>query len=416
MTTGSGSVLLGLLRLPEFRRVWLAGMLTGIARWLEMLALGIYAFETTRSPFLVALLVIARMLPLALFGPFVGALADRMDPRRLLVGSMGLILLVAVTMFVLFLTEVAGYWHVAAAAFLAGSLWTTDMPLRRRILGDVAGADRLGPAMALDSATNNGTRMIGPLFGGLLFQMLGATGVYAVSAGLACLSLLLVLALLRDGGAAQARSRPVTSALTDLVAAVRFALATDDVRRILLVTVVFNVWGFPFTSMIPVIGRDDLGLASGWVGVLSALEGLGAFTGALLIAGFARPERFLQLYYFGTMAFLVLVFGVGVAPGVFMVGAMLACAGLGAAAFSTMQSTLTYLTAPPAMRGRMFGLLVLCIGSGLLGFSNVGLMAEWFGAAVAIRIIAVEGLIALLVVGLGWGSLRRPFAAPGAVP
>lgn len=414
MTVATGGVLLGLLRLPDYRRVWLAGLLTGIGRWLEMLALGIYAFEVTRSPFLVALLVIARMLPLALFGPFVGALADRMEPRRLLFASITAILLVAVTMLVLFLTGVAGYWHVAVAAFVSGALWTTDMPLRRRILGDVAGPGRLGPAMSLDSATNNGTRMLGPLFGGLLYQALGAAGVYAVTGGLCAVALLLAAALLpKAASGGEAPARPATSALTDLLAAVRFAISDNDVRRILLVTVVFNIWGFPFTSMIPVIGRDDLGLASGWVGGMAALEGAGALIGALSIATWSNPGQFLRLYYFGTAVYLALVFAVGVAPGVAGVGLALFATGLAAAAFSTMQSTLTYLTAPPAMRGRMFGLLVLCIGSGLIGFSNVGLMAEWFGATVAIRVIAVEGLVALALVGLGWGSLKRPFTPPG---
>jgi MFS family permease len=412
MTVATGGVLLGLLRLPDYRRVWLAGLLTGIGRWLEMLALGIYAFEVTRSPFLVALLVIARMLPLALFGPFVGALADRMDPRRLLFVSITLILLVAVVMLVLFLTGIAGYWHVAAAAFLSGALWTTDMPLRRRILGDVAGPARLGPAMALDSATNNGTRMLGPLVGGLLYQVLGAIGVYAVTAALCALALLLAAGLLPKA-AGPAPARPATSALTDLVAAVKYAVANDDVRRILLVTVVFNIWGFPFTSMIPVIGRDDLGLASGWVGGLAALEGAGAFVGAMAIATWSNPAQFLRLYYFGTAAHLLMVFATGVAPGVVPTGLALLVTGLAAAAFSTMQSTLIYLTAPPAMRGRMFGLLVLCIGTGLVGFSNVGLMAEWFGAKAAIRIIAIEGLVALCFVGFGWRSLRRPFTPPG---
>jgi MFS family permease len=415
MSMPTGGVLVGLLRIADYRRVWLAGILGGTGRWLEMLALGIYAFEVTASPFLVALLVILRMLPLSLCGPLVGALADRIDPRRFLMTSFALAAAVSAVMLALFLAGAAGYWHVAAAAFLSGVFWTTDMPLRRRILGDVAGPDRLGPAMALDSASNNGTRMLGPLLGGVLYQWLGATGIYAVNAVFFGLAMLLALRLLAPrGGPSEAPARPATSAMTDLLAAVRFALADRDVLRILAVTVVFNIWGFPFTSMIPVIGRDDLALASGWVGLLSAVEGGGAFLGAMTIAALAQPGQFYRLYYFGTMAYLACIVLVGAAPGVIAVGAALAATGLAGSAFSTMQSTLTYLTAPPAMRGRMFGLLVLCIGSGLVGYINVGLMAEWLGAARAIQVIAVEGLVALALVGLGWPALRRGFTRPGA--
>jgi fructose-specific phosphotransferase system IIC component len=68
---------------------------------------------------------------------------------------------------------------------------------------------------------------------------------------------------------------------------------------------------------------------------------------------------------------------------------------------------LIYSVAPPQMRGRLFGLLSICIGTGLIGFANIGLMGELFGGTVAIRIVAAEGLIPLLLVGLGWRRLRR---------
>jgi MFS family permease len=86
--------------------------------------------------------------------------------------------------------------------------------------------------------------------------------------------------------------------------------------------------------------------------------------------------------------------------------AVLFFVGLAGACFTTMQSTLIYSVAPPEMRGRLFGLLVICIGTGLIGFLNVGLMGEWFGGSAAIRIVAAEGLIPLLLVGIGWRQLR----------
>ena len=82
--------------------------------------------------------------------------------------------------------------------------------------------------------------------------------------------------------------------------------------------------------------------------------------------------------------------------------------GLASACFGTMQSTLVYATAPPAMRGRLFGLLVLCIGSGLLGFANIGWLGDLYGGAAAVRIVALEGLVPLVLVVLFW---RGAFAA-----
>jgi hypothetical protein len=204
-----------------------------------------------------------------------------------------------------------------------------------------------------------------------------------------------------------ARTDRPTKVLSDLLEAFAYALRDRDIRRILLVTVVYNVWGFPFVSMIPVIGGDELSLSAGWVGGLAALEGGGAFLGALAITVGFRNANFRGLYYFGALAYLLLIFLAGWMIEAFSMAAVLFCVGLAGACFTTMQSTLIYSVAPPQMRGRMFGLMVICIGTGLIGFLNVGLMGEWFGGSAAIRIVAAEGLIPLLLVGIGWRQLWR---------
>jgi MFS family permease len=394
----------------NYLRIWLMGGLAGASRWLEMLALGVYAVEVTGSPLLVALLMILRLAPLALFGVVIGTLADRADRKLVVIVSLVLVLALSVVMLALSWSGAVVYWHVAVAAFVSGMFWATDMPLRRRLIGDVAGAGRIAPAMSLDSATNNATRMVGPLLGGALYQWLGLSGVFGLNTVVYGLSLVLALGLMlnqdRDGdGAASARATP----LRDLADAVRYALRDKEFMRILAVTVVFNVWGFAFMSMIPVIGEAELGLAPGEIGALTSLEGVGAFLGAVAVAWLAGTSRlrFRRIYYFGTLAYLFLVFLVGWAPTVAATAGVLVAVGLAGACFSSMQSTLTYVVAPPAMRSRMFGLLAICIGAGVIGSVNVGLMAEFFGASAALQIIAVEGLIPLVLIGVGWRALRR---------
>lgn len=393
-----------LVRDPAFLRVWLVGVLSGIGRWLEMLVVGVFAVEATGSPFLVALLVILRMLPLAFLGPVVGAFADRLPPQLFLSLALFLAMLVSAIVSALFWLGIAEYWHVAVSVFVAGAIWTTDLPLRRRMMGDVAGPGRLAPAMSLDSASNNFTRMLGPLIGGVLYQWLGTGGAFALTVVLYGLCVVLLLTL-SPGAVSRAGAERAVRILGDLREAFRFAAQNPDILRILGVTVVFNIWGFPFAAMIPVIGADELGLSPGGIGLLAALEGAGAFAGALIIAVRARAIGYRRLYYFGTVGFLVLVFAAGWMPSAMPMSATLFCIGLCAAGFTTMQSTLIYAVAPPEMRGRLFGLLVLCIGTGLIGFSNIGLMGEWFGGTAAIRIVAVEGLVPLVLIGIGWREL-----------
>jgi MFS family permease len=399
--------LTGLLRDPAYLRVWLVGMFSGIARWLEMLVVGVYAFDTTGSPFLVALLVILRLLPLAVLGSVVGTFADRIAPRLVLTATMGAAMMVSTAVFLIFVAGLDQYWIVAVSSFVSGLVWTTDMPLRRRLIGDIAGMERLAPAMSLDSATNNATRMLGPLFGGLLFQWLGPSGAFALSAAMyaACVVLLLGLPAIVAGDAVK---REATRLLRDLQEVFGFIARDRDILRILLVTIVFNVWGFPFISMIPVVGRDVLALSAGWIGVLAGLEGGGAFVGALLIAIGMRTRNFRRLYYFGMLGYLVFAFLAGWMVSAAPMAVVLFFVGVMAAGFSTMQSTLIYSVAPPEMRGRLFGVLVICIGTGLIGFANIGLMGEWFGGSAAMRIVAAEGFIPLILIGVGWRQLWRP--------
>jgi MFS family permease len=289
MTTTAG--VRDLLRDTQFLRIWLVGIFSGVARWLEMLVAGVYAFDTTGSPFLVALLVILRMAPLVVLGSIVGTFADRLPPKLLLSLTMAGATVVSGTVFVLFLADYDSYWVVAFASFVSGLVWTTDMPLRRRVLGDIAGMERISVAMGLDAASNNGTRMLGPLLGGLIFQWLGAGGAYLLSAVLytACVGLLIFLSV-NTGQTLVTRAS--SRVLDDLRAGFAYVAHNRDVLRIMLVTIVFNLWGFPFLAMIPVVGRDELHISASLIGGLTAIEGGGAFFAALLIAARSRIPSF----------------------------------------------------------------------------------------------------------------------------
>ncbi len=416
MTAARG--LRDLLADATFLRIWLVGVFSGVARWLEMLVAGIYAYDTTGSPFLVALLVILRMAPLVVFGSVVGTLADRLSPRLFLCFTMLGGMLVSSVVFVLFITGEGAYWVVALATFASGLVWTTDMPLRRRLLGDVAGMARIAPAMSLDSATNNGTRMIGPFIGGILYQWVGPGGAFALSASLYALCLMLMLHVPAAVGRA-GDAKPASRILREFREGFSFVVRDRDILRIMLVTIVFNVWGFPFLSMIPVVGRDELVVSAGIIGGLSALEGAGGLIGALIIAMQVRIPSYRRLYFFGLLGYLILAFTAGWMPSTIPMGVVLFFVGLFASGFSTMQSTLIYSIAPPEMRSRLFGVLVICIGTGLIGFANIGLMGEWFGGSIAMRIVAAEGIVPLLLIGLGWKKLwarGRSDNTPARVP
>jgi len=384
--------------------IWGVGGLTGIVRWLQLLVMGVYTFETTGSPLLVSLIPILWMAPLALCGPLVGVYADRVNRRTFLLVGLALIFGLSVTMATIAFSGALTFLHVAVAAALSGLFWATDMPVRRRFMGDLAG-DSLSTAMSLDSATGNATRMAGPFLGGIMLQLFNMTGVFILSSVLFAACFLLVLTI-RSPGRRETGTR-APAFLSDLLAGIRFVSSDANLRRIFAVTIIFNLFGFPFTSMVPVLGRAQLDLSAVLVGLLSSMEGLGAFLGATMVAIFARPAYFQLIYVGGTTAYLcmlgylsVLTFVAGGPLHSFLAtSATLVVIGTCSACFAAMQSTLTYLGAPPALRSRVLGVLTLCIGTGPLGFFNIGIMAEAFGVPTALGVSALEGL---LVLGVLW--------------
>ena len=128
------------------------------------------------------------------------------------------------------------------------------------------------------------------------------------------------------------------------------------------VTVIYNVFGWPFTSMVPVIGQDHLQLGPEGIGVLASMDGIGAFVGAVLMAAFCKPAFYRRAYVGGVLLYMVMLTAFALIPLPAIAGSALLFTGLGGAGFSIMQATLVYLSSPPEMRSRMLGVLSVCIG------------------------------------------------------
>ena len=396
-----------LFKNQQFLTIWIVGILVSIVRWLEFLAVGIFAYDATSSAFLVAILALLRFLPLALFGSIIGALSDLMDSSRLLRFGLTMAGFFSFIMTCLFVANLANYWHVAVAVFLSGMFWASDQPLRRKLIGEIAGIERVAQAMATDTATSNGTRVIGPLIGGLVYQWIGCVGVFFISTVFYGLALFLMLRFQGPATTASVGTRiNIASPLVGAWQAILYALNNREISCILGITVIYNIWGFPMLSMVPVIGKEELGLEPGMVGAISALEGGCALVGSLLVARFIQPKHYRKLSFFGVCALLIIIFTMGILPGFITLILGLVGAGFAGAGFSTMQSTLAYLVAPPEMRGRLLGLITICIGSGLIGFANIGLMADLYGASTALIIVAIEGIIPMIMIGIAWRELR----------
>ena len=393
-----------LLAEVAFRRVWLTGGLISIVRWIEFLTIGVYVFELTRSASLVVLFTMLRLVPMALLGAWIGAVAEHVSRRRLLLGVLGCGIFVTAAQALLAWTGRLELWHIAVGALVGGVFWAVDMPVRRLILIELAGPARIAPAMGLDAATNNATRMLGPSIGGLLLEFIGIHGAFALGA---CLYLCGIVMLGRLRLREKLNRRASLHIPQQIREGMRIVASDRAMVGTLAVTVVFNVFLWPVTSMVPVIGQTQLHLSAFPIGLLMSADGLGALAGAILVATRTRTPHFRGLYLMGVTLFACASIVFALSPWTLLSGAAQIAAGFGGACFSTMQASIVFLSAPVAARSRAMGLVTVCIGTAaVIGFLHLRLLTDSLGAQWAMLASLAEGLAALCLTVLFWPEVR----------
>lgn len=391
--------------------LWIIGALTSVTRWLELLATSIVALEMTGSALQVALLTLVRMAPLSLFGIPMGAIAERVDRRLLFTLALVVLVFCSMAIAVLDRQNDLQIWHLGVAAFLSGCLWVFDFAVRRPMIGESVQPASLGRAMGLDTISNNGTRMIGPLVGGTLLQVVGLDGAYVLAAVVYVMCVCVVLTLPEGDHLRPGSGRNMWN---DVCHGFRAVSQQRILKAILAVTIVYNLFGFPVISMVPVIGHDHFALESAMVGVLASAEGAGALVGGIIIAaGLGVSMASLRRWYFFGLAvnFLAsLAFALLLSP--HRAGLALFVSGMGAAGFSSMQTTLLVLNTPQSLRARVMGLLSVCIGTALIGFLIIGLLAHQFGPKIAVVVSSVCGLVSLVLIWSKWPEIVAAQTAP----
>lgn len=400
-----------LIRNRDFRRIWVAGAMGWMMRWLEMLAIGVFTFQLTQSALMVALVTMVRTIPMLLFSAFTGAIADGFDRRLMLLAGMGALAVTSAVLAGLAFSGRIVLWHVTLGMFISGIYGTLEFPVRRAMLGIIAGkiggaagTAGAGVALTLDSGTNHCMRLIGPVLGGLVLTKFGLPGVYVLGTVLFGSGFILVWGANYH---APHHDAAVPRVLGQIVEGLRYIRTNRKIMGTLYITCVMNVCGFPYGAMVPVIGDQVLGRDAVATGMLLSSEATGALLGALVIANFAKPRHFAAIYFHGSILFVGAVLAFSLSRGYGTSLGLLFLAGMGVAGFAAMQSTIIFTAAPPEMRGRLMGVLAVCIGISPLGILQVGLLADWFGGAAAVTIIAIEGLAAMLVAGLVWPHFWR---------
>ena len=401
----------------NFQYLWAARWIHETSRRMELIVLGYLILELTDSAFQVGLISVFLNGPRPPLSLVAGMVADRFDRWRILVGTHATYLIIAAALLTLLTLRLIEPWHVFVAILMQGTAKVLDDPTRRAALFDLAGQDRIAHAMSLETITNNGGKIIGPIIGGMMVQFYGFTGAFIVLVALDVTAVLLLLRMrLPDGSARMVRD---TAFLQGIKSGIGHSFSNKFVLGVLTISLIMNGMILPLQYFIPVVATDVLKVGPALGGVLGAADGIGAFLGAIVL-GIRRNYSF-HGRYFVIGALLV---GIGVtivawSPWFIVSFVVLVCAGMGQSGFSVMQSTILLLSSPAEMRGRIMGSQGLVNGLGhLIGGVEIGAIAQAFTISVAIGFNAGVGILFMLPViiltPLVWRAVelyRRPDAA-----
>ena len=394
----------------NFRLLWAARWIHETSRRMELIALGYLIYELTDSVFQVGLISVFLNGPRPPFSLVAGMLADRLDRWRILAGIHTFYLLVAAGLLILLILGLVHPWHVFVAILLQGTAKVLDDPTRRAALFDLAGQERIAQAMSLETITNNGGKILGPIAGGLMVEFYGFTGAFAVLVVLDLAAALLILRMrLPARSAAMMRD---TLFWQGIKSGIGHSFSNKFVLGVLSISLVMNGMVLPLQYFIPVIATDVLMVSPSLGGLLGSADGIGTLIGAIIIS-LRRSYTFHGRYFvFGALIVAVGVAAVAWSPWFVISFLLLLTSGVGQSGFSTMQSTILLLSSPAEMRGRIMGSQGLVNGVGhLIGGVEIGAIAQAFSISLAIGVNAGVGLLLMLPVILLTPLVRRPVVA-----
>lgn len=385
---------LSALRYPNYRLYWSGQVCSVAGMTMEWVVLGWLVYELTSSPLSLGATGLAQSLPriaLALLG---GAVADRVDRRRLLVLTQSLSAVVYLGLALLVVSEAVQLWHVLGAAFLLGCLRAFDGPSRQALIPHMVPREELGNAVALSNLAWEVPRLGGPALAGVLIASVGNGPTLYV----ACIGFL-VAAVLFSLLQAPASVRQGDERLRDsLLGGIAF-IRGHQVFYVLIGMTFFNsVFGMSYQVLLPIFARDILEVGSQGFGLLQTAVAVGATAGSLAAAALAKSRGRGWYVLGGSLAFGLFLAGFALSQWFLLSAAFLFLAGIANSIYMTAIATSLQLRVPDEYRARVMAVYGLTWSLQPLGAIITGTVAEFTTAPVALALGA--SLVAILPVAI----------------
>lgn len=398
---------LTVLRHRDFRLLWIGQLISSTGQMMQTITLAWHMFELTDSTFQVGLLAFAGFVPFLVLSFVGGAVADRIDRKRVIFITQSSSLTATLTLVAATLGGFVSSELLYAIAVAIGCTRAFDAPARQALIPNLVPRAELGAALTLNTMLRQLATTIGPGIGGVVIGVAGVGAAYSINAAtfVAVLAALLLMnPVVQTRGAA-------TSRIDLVLGGLRFVRRENIVLSLLALDFAVVVLGST-EALMPAFARDVLEVGPEGLGLLYAAPAIGAIVGALILGALGSGWRNISIVLTTSACFGAFILGFGLTT--FFPVALLLLFGSGFVDVigEVMRATIIQLRTPDELRGRVTSLSSVFTGGGpQLGQLHSGVVASLTGPAGA----AVIGGIAVLAVAGAFSmrpSMRR---APTAI-
>lgn len=387
-------------------RIYLIGHIPNVVGiWVVRIAIGWLAWELTHSAFWVGALVAADALPVLLFGPFGGVLADRLDRKTISLVTQSVLCVLTIGLTVLTYAGLITIWLLLAFALARGITFSFWQPVRLALMPNLVPRAEIPTAIALNSSSFNAAQFIGPAVAGGLLKLGGAELAFAFNV-FASSVMIWALASIESPPPPKRKEVP-GSFLDDALAGIRYGAAHPGIGPMLLLLLIVGLMIRPLTELMPALaGAVFLKEVTGY-SMMASSVGIGAMIGAIWMLRRGNSENITDIALLAGLAggvAALLVVAVGWFPFALVCLAVLGFA-MTAGGIATQQ--VVQFAVPDEMRGRVLGLFGMIFRAGpALGALVIGRIGDAVGLTWPVLVGALVGLLAYVYAWSRRGKLR----------
>jgi MFS family permease len=388
------------LRIRNFR-LYLIGMniaFNGI--WMLRAAQAWLVLQITDSGLALGLVTALMYLPIPIVGSWSGVLADRYPKRNVIYCTTATMGTTALVLGLLDVTNVVTLWEVYVLVFIFGIVAAIDTPTRLSFVVEMVGPSSLANSVALNSASVNAARLVGPALGGLLIAVVGTGWVILIYTVTAAVAILFLSRIRASELQPIARVPRMKGQFRD---GVRYVRGHAELRLVFITVLVIGTFSMTQDTLLPLIAKDTFDGSARLYGFLAAALATGTLTGALLAAKRARADA--PWFTISCVAYGVMWLVAAIMPNVIAFALVLPLLGVAQMSAITGANAIVQLSAAPEMRGRVMALYMTALQGGApIGAPLVGLLAQTWSPRLG---LGVAGVMALVASGLGVLAYRR---------